>query len=56
MRGFRAVDELLEARPSIYELLGIPASGSYDDIKHAYKINIARKYRPDVSPSDCAEE
>ncbi|XP_028548012.1 chaperone protein dnaJ 20, chloroplastic-like, partial [Dendrobium catenatum] len=40
---------------SFYELLGIPVSGSHDDIKRAYK-QLARKYHPDVSPPDRTEE
>ncbi|KAI9084403.1 hypothetical protein K1719_033593 [Acacia pycnantha] len=40
---------------SFYELLGIPESGSLLDIKQAYK-QLARKYHPDVSPPDRADE
>ncbi|PKU81371.1 chaperone protein dnaJ 20, chloroplastic-like [Dendrobium catenatum] len=55
MRDFGAVVELPETKGSFYELLGIPASGSTDDIKRAYK-HLARKYHPDVSPPDRTEE
>nr|QEG03154.1 chaperone protein DnaJ 20 isoform X1 [Cymbidium ensifolium] len=55
MRDFGAVGELPETKCNFYELLGIPASGSYDDIKRAYK-HLARKYHPDVSPPDLTEE
>ncbi|PKA61249.1 Chaperone protein dnaJ 20, chloroplastic [Apostasia shenzhenica] len=40
---------------SMYELLGIPMSGSLDEIKRAYK-QLARKYHPDVSPPNLAQE
>lgn len=40
---------------SFYELLGIPETGSISEIKKAYK-QLARKYHPDVSPSDRTEE
>lgn len=40
---------------SFYELLGISESGSFSEIKQAYK-QLARKYHPDVSPPDRAEE
>ncbi|CAL9113293.1 DnaJ domain [Musa troglodytarum] len=54
-RARAAVGEGAKARGSFYELLGIPESGSFDDIKRAYK-QMARKYHPDVSPPDLAEE
>lgn len=44
-----------QSTESFYELLGIPESGSLSDIKKAYK-QLARKYHPDVSPPDRAEE
>lgn len=40
---------------SFYELLGISDSGTLSQIKKAYK-QLARKYHPDVSPVDRAEE
>ncbi|EYU31495.1 hypothetical protein MIMGU_mgv1a012898mg [Erythranthe guttata] len=40
---------------SLYELLGIPETGSLVDIKQAYK-QLARKYHPDVSPPGRVEE
>ncbi|CAL0299424.1 unnamed protein product [Lupinus luteus] len=40
---------------SFYELLGIPLSGSFTEIKQAYK-QLVRKYHPDVSPPDRIEE
>ncbi|KAF5193428.1 Chaperone protein dnaj 20 protein [Thalictrum thalictroides] len=40
---------------SLYELLGISESGSFSEIKQAYK-QLARKYHPDVSPPDRTEE
>ncbi|KAJ6841270.1 chaperone protein dnaJ 20, chloroplastic-like [Iris pallida] len=40
---------------SFYELLGISEGGSFDEIKRAYK-QLARKYHPDVSPPERAEE
>ncbi|KAJ6837189.1 chaperone protein dnaJ 20, chloroplastic-like [Iris pallida] len=43
------------AYKSFYELLGISQEGSFDDIKRAYK-QMARKYHPDVSPPERAEE
>ncbi|CAL9048156.1 unnamed protein product [Musa banksii] len=54
-RARAAVGEGAKARGSFYELLGIPESGSFDDIKRAYK-QMALKYHPDVSPPDLAEE
>ncbi|CAL9173532.1 unnamed protein product [Musa hybrid cultivar] len=54
-RARAAVGEGAKARGSFYELLGIPESGSFDDIKKAYK-QMALKYHPDVSPPDLAEE
>ncbi|THU58743.1 hypothetical protein C4D60_Mb03t17630 [Musa balbisiana] len=54
-RARAAVGEGAKARCSFYELLGIPESGSFDDIKRAYK-QMALKYHPDVSPPDLAEE
>ncbi|KAL0906594.1 hypothetical protein M5K25_025100 [Dendrobium thyrsiflorum] len=49
------IGELSVTTESFYELLGIPVSGSHDDIKRAYK-QLARKYHPDVSPPDRTEE
>ncbi|KAH0450036.1 hypothetical protein IEQ34_020728 [Dendrobium chrysotoxum] len=49
------IGELSTTTESFYELLGIPVSGSHDDIKRAYK-QLARKYHPDVSPPDRTEE
>ncbi|ERN19774.1 chaperone protein dnaJ 20, chloroplastic isoform X1 [Amborella trichopoda] len=43
------------AAMSFYELLGIPETGTLIEIKQAYK-QMARKYHPDVSPPDLAEE
>ncbi|CAN1131090.1 Chaperone protein dnaJ 20, chloroplastic [Linum perenne] len=40
---------------SFYDLLGIPATGTALEIKQAYR-RLARKYHPDVSPSEKAEE
>ncbi|KAH7670457.1 DnaJ domain-containing protein [Dioscorea alata] len=40
---------------SFYDLLGISQGGSLEEIKRAYK-QMARKYHPDVSPPDLAEE
>ena len=40
---------------SFYELLGITESGTFPEIKQAYK-QLARKYHPDVSPPDRVEE
>ena len=62
-RGFRTqasvIDEVVvsdrETTLSFYELLGIPESGSFDEIKQAYK-QLARKYHPDVSPPDRTKE
>lgn len=54
-RTCAAVGEGAKARENFYELLGIPESGSFDDIKRAYKL-MARKYHPDVSPPDRTEE
>ncbi|WOL04184.1 chaperone protein dnaJ 20, chloroplastic-like [Canna indica] len=55
-RARSAVGEGARAKGSFYELLGISESGSsVDDIKRAYKL-MARKYHPDVSPPDRAEE
>ncbi|PIA35899.1 hypothetical protein AQUCO_03400054v1 [Aquilegia coerulea] len=45
----------IEANMSLYELLGISESGSFSEIKQAYK-QLARKYHPDVSPPDRTEE
>ncbi|XP_020571855.1 chaperone protein dnaJ 20, chloroplastic-like [Phalaenopsis equestris] len=50
-----AVSNSVATTESLYELLGIPVSGSHDDIKRAYK-QLARKYHPDVSPPDRSEE
>ncbi|WOL01395.1 chaperone protein dnaJ 20, chloroplastic-like [Canna indica] len=50
-----AVEERAAANLSFYDLLEISESGSFDDIKRAYK-QMARKYHPDVSPPDRAEE
>ncbi|RRT53711.1 hypothetical protein B296_00049660, partial [Ensete ventricosum] len=54
-RARAAVGEGAKARGSFYEMLGIPESGSFDDIKKAYK-QMALKYHPDVSPPDLADE
>ncbi|KAF8391948.1 hypothetical protein HHK36_022288 [Tetracentron sinense] len=40
---------------SFYELLGISESGTFSEIKQAYK-QLALKYHPDVSPPDRTEE
>ncbi|XP_010246711.1 PREDICTED: chaperone protein dnaJ 20, chloroplastic-like isoform X2 [Nelumbo nucifera] len=40
---------------SFYELLGISESGTFSEIKQAYK-QLARKYHPDVSPPDRIDE
>ncbi|CAN1131094.1 Chaperone protein dnaJ 20, chloroplastic [Linum perenne] len=40
---------------SFYDLLEIPATGTAPEIKQAYK-KLARKYHPDVSPPEKAEE
>ncbi|KAI3798176.1 hypothetical protein L1987_33445 [Smallanthus sonchifolius] len=40
---------------SFYELLGIPETVSFVEIKQAYK-QLARKYHPDVSPPGRVEE
>ncbi|KAH8519531.1 hypothetical protein H0E87_001079 [Populus deltoides] len=40
---------------TLYELLGIPESGTFPEIKQAYK-QLARKYHPDVSPPGRVEE
>ncbi|XP_042492366.1 chaperone protein dnaJ 20, chloroplastic-like [Macadamia integrifolia] len=40
---------------NFYELLGISESGSFSEIKQAYK-QLARKYHPDVSPPERIEE
>lgn len=40
---------------TFYELLGIPESVSFPEIKRAYK-QLARKYHPDVSPPGRTEE
>ncbi|KAG6529981.1 hypothetical protein ZIOFF_012198 [Zingiber officinale] len=54
-RACVAVGEGAKARENFYELLGIPESGSFDEIKRAYKL-MALKYHPDVSPPDRTEE
>lgn len=41
----------MEEEKSFYELLGIGESGSFEEIKQAYK-QMALKYHPDVSPPD----
>ncbi|KAG6528014.1 hypothetical protein ZIOFF_010151 [Zingiber officinale] len=52
--SFTAVEEEgFEA--SLYDLLGVPSSVSAGEIKKAYK-HLARKYHPDVSPPERAEE
>lgn len=48
-------DGVVTEKLSFYDLLGIPVSGSLNDIKSAYK-QLARKYHPDVSPPDRVEE
>ncbi|CAA2956262.1 Hypothetical predicted protein [Olea europaea subsp. europaea] len=40
---------------TLYDLLGIPETGTLLEIKQAYK-QLARKYHPDVSPHDRVEE
>ncbi|KAG0455263.1 hypothetical protein HPP92_024555 [Vanilla planifolia] len=50
-----AIKEMATTTGSFYELLGIPESGSSEDVKKAYK-QLARKYHPDVSPPDRMEE
>ncbi|KAJ6965346.1 chaperone protein dnaJ 20 [Populus alba x Populus x berolinensis] len=40
---------------TLYELLGIPETGTFPEIKQAYK-QLARKYHPDVSPPGRVEE
>ncbi|CAN1131095.1 Chaperone protein dnaJ 20, chloroplastic [Linum perenne] len=40
---------------SFYDLLGIPTTGTSPEIKQAYR-KLARKYHPDVSPPEKAEE
>lgn len=40
---------------TLYDLLGVPSSGSSGDIKKAFK-ELALKYHPDVSPPDLAAE
>ncbi|CAA2965052.1 Hypothetical predicted protein [Olea europaea subsp. europaea] len=40
---------------NLYDVLGIEESGTISDIKKAYK-QMARKYHPDVSPSDRVDE
>ncbi|XXG41489.1 hypothetical protein AAC387_Pa01g1935 [Persea americana] len=41
----------IEEEKSFYELLGIGESGSFEEIKQAYK-QMALRYHPDVSPPD----
>ncbi|KAK8923865.1 hypothetical protein KSP39_PZI019233 [Platanthera zijinensis] len=53
--GCRCYQRAAERTESFYDLLGIPASGSHEEIKRAYK-QMARKYHPDVSPPDRAKE
>ncbi|KAF8015809.1 hypothetical protein BT93_H1373 [Corymbia citriodora subsp. variegata] len=43
------------AEATLYDLLGIPKSGTLPEIKQAYK-QLARKYHPDVSPPGRVEE
>ncbi|CAI0426402.1 unnamed protein product [Linum tenue] len=50
-----AGSSLYVSTESFYDLLGIPASGTLPEIKHAYR-QLARKYHPDVSPQERAEE
>ncbi|XP_058103212.1 chaperone protein dnaJ 20, chloroplastic [Magnolia sinica] len=45
----------LSTEASFYELLGIPESVGFSEIKQAYK-QMARKYHPDVSPPNQTEE
>lgn len=53
--GCRCYQRAAERTESFYDLLGIPVSGSHEEIKRAYK-QMARKYHPDVSPPDRAKE
>ncbi|XP_042487692.1 chaperone protein dnaJ 20, chloroplastic-like [Macadamia integrifolia] len=50
-------DRFVTANPEMnfYELLGISESGSFSDIKQAYK-QLALKYHPDVSPPERVDE
>ncbi|XP_019184124.1 PREDICTED: chaperone protein dnaJ 20, chloroplastic-like [Ipomoea nil] len=53
---FRIQSKLKDAQPgSLYDLLGIPETGSLPEIKRAYK-QLARKYHPDVWPPERVEE
>ncbi|XP_043710031.1 chaperone protein dnaJ 20, chloroplastic-like [Telopea speciosissima] len=48
-------DRFVTAEMNFYELLGISESGSFSEIKQAYK-QLALKYHPDVSPPERMEE
>lgn len=52
-----ATNQLYTPSPeeTLYDLLGIPESGTLSEIKRAYK-QMALKYHPDVSPPDRADE
>ncbi|EPS68059.1 hypothetical protein M569_06715, partial [Genlisea aurea] len=57
-RNRRVVSAFYAVEPAqnLYEILGIPATGSsISDIKKAYK-EMARKYHPDVSPPERVDE
>ncbi|KAD7478067.1 hypothetical protein R6Q59_026426 [Mikania micrantha] len=53
--GGSAVTETIREDLSFYELLGIPETVTFVEIKQAYK-QLARKYHPDVSPPGRVEE
>ncbi|KAJ0971877.1 hypothetical protein J5N97_019836 [Dioscorea zingiberensis] len=55
LKARAAVEEGGRLGASFYQLLGISEGGSLEEIKRAYK-QMARKYHPDVSPPDLAEE
>ncbi|CAL1412371.1 unnamed protein product [Linum trigynum] len=50
-----AGSSLCVSTESFYDLLGIPVSGTLPEIKQAYR-QLTRKYHPDVSPPEKAEE